>query len=313
MDISRRLFLKYCGASSIVLASCNLPGQDGEEVWLDDLDRLEAALPTGLGARVIWLAGSGCSGCSVSFLNRFANAAPITAADVLMNVVVLGYHPTIMAAAGDQAVAAAESFYAAGGGTYILVVEGGVPTAFNGAACIAYRDASGAAVTFLSAVRKFATNASAVLSIGTCASAGGVSGASPNLTSVRTVANATGLRTINIPGCPPHPDWITAGLVAVLSGGTLVLDGWRRPQSIYGDSYIHLNCLRNQGAATVEATTFGVDGLCLRKLGCRGPVTVAPCPSSGWNSGLNWCVDANGPCIGCTESTFPRVGLRQPV
>jgi NiFe hydrogenase small subunit HydA len=310
MQISRRLLLKYFGASSVVLASCGI-----DRVGLDDAARREAlaaALPPGTGTRVVWLVGSGCSGCSVSFLNRFAAAAPATAADVLMDVVLLGYHPVLMAAAGDQAVSTAESMFAEGGGSYILVVEGGVPTAFGGAACIAWRDAGGRNVTFIDAVRRYAANATAIVSVGTCAAYGGVSAAAPNPTAVQSVSAATGLKTINIPGCPPHPDWIVGGLAALLAAAPIALDAAGRPEAIYGTN-LHQHCPRNQAGATVFATTYGVDRQCLRQLGCRGPNVTAQCPALLWNTGRNWCVDANAPCIGCTEPSFPQVNLRQPV
>ena len=170
-------------------------------------------------------------------------------------------------------------------------------------------DASGNDVTMLDAVKRYAANATAVISVGTCASYGGVSAASPNPTLVQPVSTALGQKTINIPGCPPHPDWIVAGLVAVLADAPITLDAAGRPDAIYGTN-VHQNCPRRSGA---EATTYGVDGQCLRQLGCRGPATTAQCPALLWNSGRNWCVDANAPCIGCTEPTFPQTNLRQPV
>jgi hydrogenase small subunit len=307
MRISRRLLLKYFGASSVVLASCGIDGTGLGEA--EARRALADALPPGDGARVIWLIGSGCSGCSVSFLDRVSAVVPTSAADVLLNVAVVGYHPVLMAAAGDQAVAAAESMYAEGAGSYLLVVEGGVPTAFGGAACWAWRDAGGQDVTFVEAVRRFSANASAVVSVGTCAAYGGVSAAPPNPTLVQPVSAVTGLETINIPGCPPHPDWIVAGLVAVLAGTPISLDAYGRPDAIYA-SNVHQRCPRRTGP---RASTYGVDKRCLRQLGCRGPITTASCPAQLWNGGRNWCVDANAPCIGCTEPSFPQVNLRQPV
>lgn len=307
MQISRRFLLKAFGASSVVLAACGIDPRGLDEPTARK--RLAGALPPGAGTRVIWLIGSGCSGCSVSFLNRVSAAAPTSAADVLMNVIVLGYHPVLMAAAGDQAAAAAESIFAAGGGSYVLVVEGGVPTAFGGAACKVWRDASGNDVTMLDAVKRLAGNATAVVSVGTCASYGGVAAASPNPTLVQSVSAATGLATINLPGCPPHPDWIVAGLAAVLADAPITLDAGGRPDAIYGTN-VHQTCPRN---TATQASTFGVDKQCLRQLGCRGPSTTAQCPALLWNTGRNWCVDANAPCVGCTEPTFPQVNLRQPV
>jgi len=41
------------------------------------------------------------------------------------------------------------------------------------------------------------------------------------------------------------------------------------------------------------------------KLGCRGPVTKADCPTRKWNEYVNWPVGDNTPCIGCAQAFFP--------
>ena len=38
-------------------------------------------------------------------------------------------------------------------------------------------------------------------------------------------------------------------------------------------------------------------------MGCKGPVTYAPCPVTRWNGHQSWCIKA-GPCIGCSEPKF---------
>jgi len=37
-------------------------------------------------------------------------------------------------------------------------------------------------------------------------------------------------------------------------------------------------------------------------------VSYADCALRQWNSGINWCVKAGGPCLACTEPGFPDVG-----
>jgi len=44
--------------------------------------------------------------------------------------------------------------------------------------------------------------------------------------------------------------------------------------------------------------------LCMFKQGCKGPVTYADCCVRRWNSKVNWCVGANGPCHGCASPNF---------
>ena len=56
-----------------------------------------------------------------------------------------------MPAAGQSAAAVAEEAAVRGG--YVLAVEGGIPTAFNGGACIAWEH-NGVEVTFADAVTK---------------------------------------------------------------------------------------------------------------------------------------------------------------
>ena len=136
MTVSRRQFLDFCknAAAAVGLSTVQL-GQ------------LEKALANPNGPSVIWLSGSSCTGCSVSFLNRISTTGPQTAADVLVNVINLQYHPNLMAAAGESAARVAQEAMNRGG--YILAVEGGVPTAFGGNTCWAWtpgrhgRDVSG--------------------------------------------------------------------------------------------------------------------------------------------------------------------------
>jgi hydrogenase small subunit len=145
----------------------------------------------------------------------------------------------------------------------------------------------------------------AVLSIGTCSSFGGVAAASPNPTGVRTVGAVAGVPTINIPGCPTHPDWVVWTIAQLLLGNSPALDAQGRPADLFAGEKcnVHKRCPRREGAD--EAEQFGLDGYCLEELGCKGPVTQADCPTRKWNNGENWCVGANSICIGCTEKGFP--------
>lgn len=287
MNISRRDFLKYCGASAAAIG-----------LSATDLGGLEKALAKSGAPTVIWLQGSGCTGCSVSLLNRISGSAPTSAADLLINSINLAYHPTLMASAGQLAADQARDAYDLGG--YVLAVEGGVPTAFGGNACWAW-NYNGVDVTFQEAVTGLASRAAAVLSIGTCAAWGGMAAAPPNPTAVRGVQAATGRPTINIAGCPPHPDSIVWVVVQLLLGRSIALDSHQRPLALYGQKVHDLCPRRDMG----KARTFGQNNACLNPLGCRGPETEANCPAVLWNNRQNWCIGANAPCIGCTDPTFP--------
>jgi hydrogenase small subunit len=54
------------------------------------------------------------------------------------------------------------------------------------------------------------------------------------------------------------------------------------------------------------AKQFGDEG-CLFKLGCLGPLSHSTCPRRQWNGGINWCIRAAAPCIGCTSELFGKI------
>jgi hydrogenase small subunit len=279
MALTRRDFLKYCGVSAAALGLSST-----------DLLQMEELLANPSGPSVIWLQGSSCTGCSMSFLNRISTSAPTTAANVLLNSINLVYHPNLMAKAGQSAVDLAKAAYAKGG--YILAVEGGVPTAFGGRTCWAWTY-NGVDVTFQQVVTDLAAKAAGILAIGTCASFGGIPAAPPNPTAIKSVKAVTGKTTINIAGCPPHPDWIVYVVAQLLLGKTIPVDASGRPTALYNQT-VHSHCPRN-----------GSPNRCLAPKGCRGPGTYANCPTLMWNNATNWCVNANAPCYACTDPTFP--------
>jgi hydrogenase small subunit len=287
MKISRQDFLKFCGISAAALG-----------LNATDLFRLKEALANPNGPTVIWLQGSACTGCSVSFLNRISTRAPLTTKDGLINSLNLIYHPNLMALAGDSSVAQIEAAYSKGG--YVLAVEGGVPTNFGGNACWAW-SRNNQDVTLHQAILGLSSKAAAILAVGTCAAFGGIPAAPPNPTGVKSVMDVIGKTTINIAGCPPHPDWIAWVVVQLLLNKPISLDSSGRPTALFNRT-VHDRCPKEE---TEEARTFGVDNRCLEELGCRGKQTRANYPQVWWNGRANRCLDANAPCLGCTNSNFP--------
>ncbi len=293
MKVTRREFFNYCVGSAAALGLASTLGP------------LEKALAASSGPPVIWIKGASCTGCTVSLANRISSTAPVDLADLLIHTIDLVYHPTLMGAAGDLAVQALQT---ASAGKFILAVEGGIPTIYNGKTCTIYTQ-NGVDVTALAAVKALAPTAAAVISIGTCASFGGMGAAAPNPTQIQSLSVATGVPTINIPGCPPHPDWIVWTIAQLLSGVTPALDSSRRPTTLYGQT-VHSQCSRRNSD---WATSLSSTGLCNGNLGCKGRQTHADCPTRLWNNEVNWCVgtvsgEGNGAdslCQGCTEAGFP--------
>jgi hydrogenase small subunit len=256
---------------------------------------------------VVYLQGAACTGCTISLLN---SASP-TIKNLLVDQVAPGvhinlkFHPTIMASAGDMALQVMEDTAARQKGEYVLVVDGAISM-----------DASGAYASFgEQSIRKrvadMAKDAMAVIALGTCAAFGGIPAAPPNPTqcaSVREVLQAEGIATplINVPGCPPHPDWFVGTVASIILGGLPSaddLDEHLRPKAYFG-KLIHENCPNRAWFDEQKfAKKFGDEG-CLYELGCKGPITYSDCPLRRWNGGTNWVIGAGAPCNGCTQPEF---------
>ena len=262
---------------------------------------------------VIWFPASACTGCSVSVLN---SVSP-TIKNVLIDEVVPGkhvnlrYHPTIMAGQGDAAIEEMEQTARDKKGGYVLVVDGAIPLAANGAYGFVGEKGE-KPISMVSHVEHLSKNALAIIALGTCAAFGGIAAGAPNPTGcvgTDQFLKQQGINVplINIPGCPPHPDWFVGTVAAILLNGLPKpeeLDEFKRPKAFYG-KLIHENCPRRAYFEEGKfARKFGDPG-CLNELGCKGPVTYADCPTRLWNHGTNWCIGSGGSCIGCVEPGFP--------
>lgn len=263
----------------------------------------------------IWLQCAGCTGCSVSVLNSVSPTIKNLIVDEVIpgKQVNLRFHPTIMAGTGELALSVLRETQRHRKGEYLLVVEGAIPTA-DGGIYGAIGEEDGKPVTLLWRVLSLGRDAMAVIALGTCAAFGGIPSGAPNPTGCRGVkeifeANDVSTPVVNIPGCPPHPDWFVGTVAGILlSGlpGAEELDEFGRPKAFFGSS-IHENCPRRAWYDEGKfAKRLGEPG-CMYDMGCKGPITYADCPLRRWNGGVNWCIGNNSPCIGCTEPGFPDV------
>jgi hydrogenase small subunit len=264
---------------------------------------------------ILWLQGGSCTGCSVSLLNAVSPSAK----NVLIDEIIPGkhvnvrFHPTLMSGAADPALSELHRTQQEAKGAYVLVVEGSIPLGSDGSyATVGEQD--GAEVSILSWVKWLSRDAMGVIAVGTCAAFGGIPAGAPNPTesvSVERVLSSEGIETplINVPGCPPHPDWLVGTVAGLLIQGLPNqgdLDEYRRPKAFFGQ-LIHENCPRRAHFDEAKFAKKLSDPYCLYELGCKGPVTHADCPTRLWNNGVNWCVGSGAPCIGCVEPTFPDV------
>lgn len=295
--VSRRDFMKFC---SIMAATMGLPASFGPKI-------AEAATKAKRRPPVIWLHGQECTGCTETLLR----ATHPTLEHLILDLISLDYHETLNVGSGHQAEAALHQSMKENAGKYILVVEGSAPVKEGGKYCMV------AGRPFVDIVKETAAKAAAVVAIGSCASWGGVQSSPPNPTGATGIPEVLkGTTVVTIPGCPPNAYNFLATVLYFLTFGKLpALDEKARPKFAYG-RLIHENCERRPHFdAGRFAETFGDaghrEGYCLYKLGCKGPITHANCPSILFYAGSGtWPVGTGHPCFGCTEQA---VGFKVPL
>jgi hydrogenase small subunit len=290
--LTRREFLAFCGSIGVLIGAGELAAPEIAAA-LEDMARRPA---------VVWSLFQECLGCSVNLLqSRTPEVAPL-----ILQQISLDYHEAIMAPAGDQAEKSFDDAVARGG--FYYVCEGAVATDPREAIMIHGKTAA-------DIVTETYKKAKATIAIGTCATFGGIQAAHPNPTGAKGVgdflredAGIGDATVINISRCPGNAEDLLATLSYVLYYGKLPeLDAVGRPTFLYGQ-LVHDNCERRTHFEEGNfITAFGDDGCaknwCWFKMGCKGPVTYAPCPVTRWNGHQRWCINA-GPCTGCSEPAF---------
>jgi hydrogenase small subunit len=186
---------------------------------------------------------------------------------------------------------------------FILAVEGAVATGNDGLYNVIGRF-NGKPLTAKDAVTMLGDKAAHVISVGACATHGGVSAARPNPSECVSVQSLLNKKVIKLPGCPCHPDWFLGTLAHIILYGEPKLDDKDRPLIFYSD-LIHDRCpRRSYFDKKIFAQKLG-DKTCMIKLGCRGPITRIDCPIRKWNEYVNWPIECDTPCIGCAQFGFP--------
>ncbi|MCG6893490.1 MAG: hydrogenase small subunit [Desulfobacteraceae bacterium] len=287
--ISRRDFMRYCTflTATMGLSSSFVPKV--AEVFAAPAQR----------PPVVWLHFAECTGCSESLLR---SQYPYVD-DLVLEVLSVEYHETIMAAAGHQAEENLKAAVKKYDGKFICVVEGAIATKFDGG----YGKIGGR--TFLEIAQEVCPKAAAVICYGSCSAWGNIQAAEPNPGGYKGVSEALGIKTLNIPGCPPNPVNLVGTVVNYLLLGKLpALDSTGRPMFAYGQT-IHDQCPRRAHYEYGEfVESFGSEeaakGWCLYKMGCKGPETYNNCPIAKFNDGTSWPIEAGHPCIGCSEPGF---------
>jgi len=260
----------------------------------------------------IWIAGAACSGCSISLLNAINPSIQNVLLDPVLpgKHVSLKFHATVMAGQGEPVIKVLKATAKEKPNEYILIIDGSIPTGEDGLYC-RLGEIDGKEVTMAEMTKELSKDALAVLAVGTCAAFGGIPSGLPNPTVAKPVAEffkeqGISKPLINIPGCPPHPDWMVGTVAHILINGlpsTEELDEKLRPKAFFG-KLIHDNCPRRAYFDAGQFAKHPSDPGCLYEIGCKGPYTYADCPTRHWNNGVNWCIGSGAQCIGCVEPDF---------
>jgi quinone-reactive Ni/Fe-hydrogenase small subunit len=294
--ITRREFLKL---TAVTAAAMSLPSIF--DVRIARAAELANRLP------VIWQELQSCTGNSMALIR---NSNPGIDA-LLLDLISLEYSEVLMAPSGQPAEDVLEAAIARYDGQYIAVFEGSVPLGANGS----FLTIGPAGETGAQKVEHIAKHAAAVIAAGTCASYGGIPAAKPNPTGAVGVAEFLTLRRINVPvvnlpACPVSSTNVVGTILEYAMFGRLPsLDAYGRPLWAYRDR-IHDKCERRGHFDAGEFVEGWSDidglkrGLCLFKVGCKGPMTYNNCGVVRYNDATSWPIMSGHGCIGCAEPAF---------
>lgn len=248
--------------------------------------------------KVLWFQAITCNGNTHSLL--CANPSRL---ELFLNSFDLIYHPSLTTHTNLLDIIDSEEKID------FLLVEGAIPDNSD------FFSISNKPVKEL--LNKLVLKSTYIVAVGSCASYGGVHAKfelNKNITGVQNSLD-TKLqpklkhKVINLTGCPVHPEWILQTLFIIKSQGKIHLDEEQRPIELYS-TMTHHGCLRNEYFEwKIEPDSFGTKEGCLfYSQGCRGPMTKSSCNKILWN-GVNSKTRVGMPCIGCTETDFPRLNM----
>ncbi|GAB2500400.1 Uptake hydrogenase small subunit precursor [Corynebacterium atrinae] len=294
--VSRRDFMKMCAGLAAIFAT-GAPAMGSGKAYAAEAQDIADALGAVKKPNVAWLQLQECTGCMESVLRSGSS----TVEDLVLNQLSMNYNELVMAASG---AAAEQALHELNQEPHILVVNGSVALAEDGVYCMI------GGKTSLQVLEEAAENATAILAVGACAVYGSVQAARPNPTHAVGVDEIIKDKpVINVSGCPPIGEVITATITYLLTHGRPPkVDAQGRPLFAY-DQRIHDSCpKRAHFDAGQFVRTFDDEaarnGWCLYEVGCKGPSTFSPCPIVQWNLKSGWPIGAGHPCIGCTEKDF---------
>jgi len=249
---------------------------------------------------LIWLQGASCSGCSLAM----TNVEDISFIDFILKFVNIIYHPNISVVENEDIPKILNNAKEKLNDNYLLVVEGSIPMHLPHACLLAD-------VPFKEWIEDMSRHSKVCISVGTCASFGGVTnmrGTFTGATPLKEVLENQNIKKpiVNLPNCPIKPEHFVYTMLYYIKFKKLPpLDSQQRPKLFFSKT-VHQSCTHyNEFKEDIFASKIGEKG-CLLELGCQGPVTKSDCMTTGFNGNTNNCIKAGHPCIGCASEHFPR-------
>lgn len=267
---------------------------------------------------LLWLQSGGCGGCTLSLLNADCQNLFDTLASFNIHLL---WHPSLSEQTADEALQILEDCASGKTKLDILCLEGSVLRGPNGTGGF-HRMATG--MPMMTMIERLAQVAEYTVAVGSCAAFGGMTAGGSNPSDAcglqfngdapggllgRDYRAQSGIPTINIAGCPTHPNWVIETLAAVATDTmqTASLDIYQRPR-LYADHLVHHGCTRNEYYEFKASAHKPSDlGCMMENMGCKGTQAHADCNTRLWN-GEGSCTRGGYACISCTEPGFEEPG-----
>lgn len=271
------------------------------------------------GFKVLWLQSGGCGGCTMSLL---CAESP----DLLRTLENFGiqllWHPSFSEATGREVVALLEDIREGRVALDALCVEGSLLRGPNGTG--RFHMLGGTGLPMIHWVRSLAARSRYTIAVGSCAAFGGITAGGSNPADAcglqydgaevggllgSAYRSGSGMRVINVAGCPTHPNWVTETLMTLAMGemNEGSIDALGRPR-MYADQLVHHGCTRNEYYEFKASAEKASDiGCMMEHMGCKGTQAHGDCNTRLWN-GDGSCTRGGYPCINCTAPNFEEPG-----
>ncbi len=244
--------------------------------------------------KILWLSGLSCNGNAHSFLNypEFE--------DLEVEWI---YHPLL-----ESEFSLEEIYSSLDLKIDVLILEGSID-----------QELTKKRKKFIDIVYFYAKKAKKILTVGTCASFGGIFMGNFKSRSGFHFRGEERIylfkefldKTITLSGCPIHPEILATTLYWIWEERDILLDSLFRPKEFYAYT-IHNGCIRNEYFEyKIDEFEFGrLEGCMFYDFGCQGTYTHGSCNKLLWNE-VSSKTRVAQPCFGCTEPTFPTQNLWQ--